>query len=482
MDPKLPDFLEVRDVPNQGKGIYTKELIPRGQSVFSCPPYSLGVGGATVENVRGSCHHCLLMIKDLKDSIVCRKCKVAGYCSAECRKSAQQLHNMECEGLIKLELLRGQPGTPIMAEPDGRSYWPPPQVLMISRAINRRILEGADSCSQDTYREWLKHLANHNLPSTMTEESIAQIKKLVRSLVPGHVQDDEINQMSRAVFANSEDVLCPPKTSAGAFYFEFSLVNHSCYPNCYFENESRDVSVYALQDITPDSQLGISYLNPRIRVGERSERRKELRKSFGFDCHCYVCSKEQEVGSVYWHLNQQKQSLIAPWSRERADEVMKKGWKLVQESEGMEPQQAIQKLDSHLEIQISILDKANITLILTIWQLVRNYFLLPDHKKGIIHLRSLGVTGMNAFFSYSTAKEVVDIGNTLSTCFCNVGLEKGASELLKMLLRFYPSTEMIRQVGAPALIVENVKKQLSTQKVTKAELVSYILNLCDRVY
>ena len=132
MDPKLPPFLEIRDVPSQGKGLYTKESISRCQSVFSCPTYyySFGVGGAAVENVRGSCHHCLAMVKDLKDSIVCSKCNVAGYCSTECRKSAQQLHNMECEGLAKLELLRDKPGALATVEPDGHSYWPPPNVAI----------------------------------------------------------------------------------------------------------------------------------------------------------------------------------------------------------------------------------------------------------------------------------------------------------------------------------------------------------------
>jgi hypothetical protein len=301
------------------------------------------------------------------------------------------------------------------------------------------------------------------------------------------LKNDEIDQMFRAVCINAADVVCPSKTSAAAFYFEFSLVNHSCYPNCYFENDSRDVSVYALQDITPGSQLGISYLNPRIRIGVKETRREGIKKMFGFDCHCYICSKEEEIDSKYWRLDQQKRSLIAPWSRARADIVMKEGWELVHESEGMDRQQAIKELESQFEVQRLILDKANVTLILTIWQLFRNYFLLPDHKKGIAHLRSLGVTGMNAFFSYSTAKEVVDIGVTLSKSFGNVGLEEEASELFGLLLRFYPSNDMMRQVGInlPASMVSNLKKrslQPSTQKDTQVKrIASLILKLCDRV-
>ena len=63
----------------------------------------------------------------------------------------------------------------------------------------------------------------------------------------------------------------------------------------------------------------------------------------------------------------------------------------------MEKQQTIELLESEIEVQKSILDEVNITLILAIWQLISNYFLLPDHEKGIIHLKSLGVTEINAF-------------------------------------------------------------------------------------
>ena len=480
MDPKLPPFLEVRDVPVQGKGVYTTKSISRGKAVFTCPPFSFGVGGITTENVRGSCHHCLAIVRDLKTSVVCGKCKVAGFCSKKCLKSARQLHSMECDGLAKLELLRGKL-SPIIPHADGRSYWPPIQALMIARAINRRNLQGAD-CRNDV---WLKQLARHNLPAALPKESIALIQKLVRGLVPDHVKEDEIDQMFRAVCINAADVHCPPKTAAAAFYFEFSLVNHSCYPNCYFTNDGKDISVYALQDITPNSQLGISYLNPRNRIGERGVRREEIRKSFGFDCHCDVCCKEEEVGSEYWLLDQQKQSLIAPWSRERANNIIKEGWELVHDSEGMERLQAIKKLESHIEIQRSVLDKVNVTLILTTWQLVRNYFLLPDYKKAIIHFKSLGETGVNAFFSYSTANEVADIGIVLSKCFGSLGLEKEASELVTLLLQFYPSNDMIRQAGIPASMVDGIREkylQLSTRKATQAKPpISYILKLCAHV-
>ena len=485
MDTKLPPFLEVRDVPNQGKGIYTTKFISRGQTIFRCPPYSFGVGGVTIDNVRGSCHHCLAMVKNPNDSILCSQCKVAGYCSSRCLDLAQPLHSIECEGLSKLELLRGKL-PPIITHVDARSYWPPTQVLMIARAINRRILQGA-SYHDD---EWLKHLARHKLPSTVTDEFVALIKKLVRYLVPGHVKDDEIDQMFRAVGVNAADVVCPDNTSTAAFYFEFSLLNHICHPNCAFENDNTAVSVYALQDIECNTQLCISYLNSLLRVNEREARREELKKIYGFDCHCDVCLQEEIVGSRYWLLNQQKRSLITPWSREMADKIMKKGWVSIRESERIEPLQAIKLLESEIELQKSVLDKVNIILIQTTWQLVRNYDYISQRRRGICHLKSLGETGMNAFFSYSTPKDILEIISILRRCFSELGLRGKADTLSDLILGFFPkvpSSDSIRMAGVSHSFIAQFKKdyfQLATQtkdRVQAQQIVSYIFKLCNLI-
>lgn len=92
---------------------------------------------------------------------------------------------------------------------------------------------------------------------------------------------------------------------------------------------------------------------------------------------------------------------------------------------------------------------------------------------------------MNAFFSYSTANEVVDIGVTLSKCFGNVGLGEDASELFALLFRFYPSNDVMRQVGIdlPASMVRDLKKKYLQQKADTSakQLVSFILKSCDHI-
>ena len=112
--------------------------------------------------------------------------------------------------------------------------------------------------------------------------------------------------------------------------------------------------------------------------------------------------EEKVVGSHYWLLDQQNRSLIAPWSRDKANIVMKKGWEVVQECMDTysytEPQKAIDMLELMLKIQTPILDPS---IIITKFGLLKNYSLLSKHKKA---LNSIGTIGMKALCQYSTTR------------------------------------------------------------------------------
>ena len=173
-----------------------------------------------------------------------------------------------------------------------------------------------------------------------------------------------------------------------------------------------------------------------------------------------------------------------------ADEIMKKGWVSIRESERIQPLQAIKLLESEVEVQKSVLDKVNIILIQTTWQLVRNYDYISKHKRGICHLKSLGETGMNAFFSYSTPKDIVEIISILRRCFSEVGLRDKADTFSDLILGFFPkapSSDSIRMAGVSHSFIEQFKEdyfQLVTQtkgRVQVQQIVSYIFKLCDLI-
>lgn len=294
-----------------------------------------------------------------------------------------------------------------------------------------------------------------------------------------------------AVCINSVDVMCPVGTSAAALYFEFSLLNHQCQPNCATENNDAAVSVFAIQDIKPGSQICISYLNARDRINVREKRRTPLKESFGFDCCCLVCAEELVVGSRFWTLDQKKRSLIAPWSCNYADKIMHIGWEAICLHESMDKPSGIKLLESTLAIERKILDNRNIVLILTVWRLLRCYSLLPDYRKAICHLRSLGVFGLTAFFEYATVQEISEIKNTFVRCSRELGLTKKADKLDNLFNSFFPklpSRDMLRRATVKEIPTSQLKLvqeiylvESSKARVERDDIVSCILNICDCV-
>ena len=276
-------------------------------------------------------------------AVVCTECQVVGYCSDACRDGARPLHAMECKGLVQLEKLRGDSTAVHTVTTDDRTlYWPLPISLTVARALNKQMLLGRDQDSEN----WLEYLAWND--SHMKVKAYPLVYRYVRMLVPDDLSDRDIYQAFCAVSINSADVdSAPSGTSAMALFMEYSLINHMCRPNCGWEMENGSISVFAARDIEAGAQLGITYLTEEFYLNVREIRRSKLWQNFGFDCRCSVCMGEEVPGSPYWLVDQQKRSLIAPWSLEMAKKVMDEGWELlcVSRRTDLTPTQVIQMLE-----------------------------------------------------------------------------------------------------------------------------------------
>ena len=491
----LPSFLFVRETNDQGRGIFTKQSIRRGKRVFSSPPYAFGIGGITADNARALCHHCLCKIRS-GNPVVCNKCKVVGYCSRKCLAAALPLHKFECEGVAELEKLRGRPGPYMTTERDDlRPFWPPNEVLLIARAINRQILQRDDDLSM------------HDLAPPLTmplqkgkgSKGFDLLKQRVHHLVPSSVGDDEIYEIFRRMTNNSAKVECPRDTSATAIYLEYSLLNHMCRPNCGWEQEYGKMWVFALQDIEPNSQLGISHLSFRYDINLREIRRKELKESFGFDCTCFLCLEEERVGSKYWLLDQKKRSLIAPWSREWADDVMKNGWEQICRSRSMNDHQSIRLLELAMKEQVSVLDKVNVTLILTaIFLLYKCSLERKLCRKALSHFESIGEKGMNALFEYGSMIAIEYVTLDIKACCEELGYMKEANEISDLMMTLFPKVpsgdkvcDSLWETGLKydKDYVSTVKRiqddmvapSASGRVVTPQQVSSYVAKLCHSI-
>ena len=188
------------------------------------------------------CHHCLKVIPS-GTGVVCSNCKVIGCCSSECHGSAALLHTLECKGITELEKFR-------VTGIKHTKFWPPKRVLTVAHAINKRILR---KDSRDD--AWISHHSILHLKKSL----FPLVQSCVRLLVPKSVSDNEIYQMFCVEVHNGANMHISSTREAAGFYFEYSIVNHMCQPNCEFKNEKCNAALYALQDIEPGSQLGISY-------------------------------------------------------------------------------------------------------------------------------------------------------------------------------------------------------------------------------
>lgn len=78
---------------------------------------------------------------------------------------------------------------------------------------------------------------------------------------------------------------------ANALYFQASMFNHSCVPNCMHVYGSAGLLVTTVLDVRPGEELFISIVDADA---PRRERRAQLEERSGFDCRCARCSAANE--------------------------------------------------------------------------------------------------------------------------------------------------------------------------------------------
>ena len=318
---KLPGFLQVKQTPNQGRGIFTKKRICCGDEVFRCKPYVVGVSATTPEGVKQLCQQCLKSIPTPSSAIVCGLCNAVAYCSKPCQDEALPVHRVECEGFAGLEKMRGK--SLYVPFRECRShYWPPGPFVLVARALNRKVLEGK------SFDEW--EIASLSKPEKLPpfkEETFKNCQQLMWPLVLKSITTEEMmyDAYCRISINCCESGNTLHNIQGVALYTEYSLLNHCCAPNCMTDTDDGFMVVTTLRDIKKGEQLSIGYIRVIYQLLPREIRRNKLMEVFGFECVCPVCMEEGVVGSDRWLLEQQKKAFIVPWSRERAHLAMGEG-------------------------------------------------------------------------------------------------------------------------------------------------------------
>lgn len=110
--------------------------------------------------------------------------------------------------------------------------------------------------------------------------------------------------------------------SEGGLFPEASRINHACVPNCQhtWNDNIGEETIHAVRPISKGEEITISYAD----IGTFENRRRHLKKSFGFDCTCELCS----LPEIARGISDRRQTEI-----KRLDELLGDGSRLLSNPE-----------------------------------------------------------------------------------------------------------------------------------------------------
>ena len=106
-----------------------------------------------------------------------------------------------------------------------------------------------------------------------------------------------ISNNSILTLRNERKILEPIELSYG-LYYNFSFFNHSCLPNCFHYGIANYVIVKSIKNIKKGEELTISYIEPKVLSGRKSEL-----ENWNIYCNCDLCKIEKEICDKDYYFN-----------------------------------------------------------------------------------------------------------------------------------------------------------------------------------
>ncbi|PTB34911.1 hypothetical protein M441DRAFT_32405 [Trichoderma asperellum CBS 433.97] len=132
-------------------------------------------------------------------------------------------------------------------------------------------------------KQWLEleHTAANNLPP--------KTKKMFSALYGRPMTDPVSDRIDTNAFELELD-----EVVYYAVFPEIARLNHDCRPNAayFFDKQTLTHYVHAITDITPGTEITITYIDPHMPLQKRL---KKLSSLWGFNCSCSLCSLHSEL-------------------------------------------------------------------------------------------------------------------------------------------------------------------------------------------
>lgn len=315
-----PTLAQSTRTSDKGAGLQTVEELAAGSLVLSEQPYAAIVLKARRET---HCHFCFAKLP--ADTVACRGCTVAVYCSDTCRDIAAGYSCSVSGNHDGVGQRQGGEDRALNREHHhecGGSSWSavlPTEAVLAARAYVRSLASHEDSATPATPAQNLCHhydnstrsdkldilvlalVVAHCLKYSPTMKKELSVENIVVELVLliARVRVNvmaiyEITSTSSNTGNDEEaDMDCLHSVNqvsvAHGLYLKGSMFNHSCDPNVHAYFSSRQLLVNSIKTISAFAALELSY---GAQVGEldRSARQKWLKERYFFTCACQACS------------------------------------------------------------------------------------------------------------------------------------------------------------------------------------------------
>ncbi|KAM3876950.1 LOW QUALITY PROTEIN: histone-lysine N-methyltransferase SMYD3 [Diretmus argenteus] len=268
--------------PGKGNGLRATSGIRTGELVYSAEPLACCVSNKLAKDV---CHHCFIRRESL---LRCSQCKMARYCDITCQKRAWSGHKRECKCLQSLL----------------------PRIPTDSVRLAARIIFNLLSPSQSSNEELYTLEEHESHLSSMSEqkrEGMSQLASMLQLYLQQEIPNLTPEMTSALPPSCREPLSLIAKVTCNCFtisdgelqeigvglYPSLSLLNHDCRPNCVMVFEGTKLHLRAVQDISPNEELTISYIET---VSVTTDRRRHLEDQYHFTCHCQRCDSRDMDG------------------------------------------------------------------------------------------------------------------------------------------------------------------------------------------
>lgn len=270
--------LAVASIPGKGRGLVATHSFLPGEVIICQEPYASTPNKISVGS---SCDRCFSPGNLRK----CSVCRVAWYCGSGCQKEEWKLHQLECQAIAALT--------------EDRKKMLTPTIRLMVRLILRRKLQNdkaIPSSGTDNYNI-VDALESHISEVDQNQLVLyAQMANLVQLILPSFELDLKEITHTFSKFACNAHTICDPELRplGTGLYPVISIINHSCVPNAVLVFEGRTAYVRALQPISKNTEVSISY----IETAAATMKRQNDLKQYFFICICARCVKDSEEDAL----------------------------------------------------------------------------------------------------------------------------------------------------------------------------------------